>query len=159
MIDKKMMDDFNELMYMIGKKDVSQKDKKMFEIGRNDVIIFRAIEQIGNGNPIKMNAISQHFSISPSAVSQYMKRFEKDGYIERILLEEDRRSVYVKITQKAKDISDKMYQKSNDHITRLVDILGEEDAKTLLRIMKKTPLYKGVIDKEEKKNVTIKKIF
>lgn len=146
---KELIDEFGELIYMIGRKDVLIKDKKKMELSKNDVIIIRSIQKLGNGKPIKMNAISHHFSISASAVSQYMKRFEQNGYIERILLDDDRRSVYVKLTAKAEAISEKMYEKSSYHITQLIEMIGEEDAKTLLRILKKTPLYKGDFDEVE----------
>ena len=48
-----------------------------------------------------MNQIKDHFHVSPAAVSQGIRSFEQQGWVERVILESDRRSVYIRIQKKA----------------------------------------------------------
>ncbi len=136
-----IVDEYGELLYHFGKADLLRKSKKPFNLSKNDVIVLRSIHVLGNGQPIKMNQIANHFNISPSAVSQFMRKFEKHDYIQRIVQENDRRSVYIKLTDLGEKETQRAFTHINKKLIRFIEEIGEEDAKTLLRILKKSPLY------------------
>lgn len=104
-------------------------------IGGRDLMMLDAIVQ--NGNQMKMSEISSYFHITPAAVSQMIRSFEKKNWVERILLENDRRSVYIKVSEQGA----KMIEQNEKHVTEklveFIEMLGEDDAQALIRIMEK----------------------
>ncbi len=81
--------------------------------------------------------LSQYFHINTSRVAAILNGLCKKGYARRIRNCNDKRKIQVFITDKGKEYA--MIQKKDvlEHIHKLVDLLGENDAREHLRIMKK----------------------
>lgn len=92
--------------------------------------------------PVKMNEIADFFHVTAAAVSQQMKEYEKKGWIERYTLENDRRSVYLKVSEKAETKLKACENEMNQNVIQFLEYLGEEDCDALLRILEKVRLYK-----------------
>ena len=96
---------------------------------------------IQNGNMVKMSEISSYFHITPAAVSQMIRSFEKKGWVERVILDNDRRSVYIKVS----DAGSRMIEQNEKHVTEklveFIEMLGEEDAEALIRILEKARIH------------------
>ncbi len=83
---------------------------------------------------VKVSLLSMRSNVSKPAVSQMLKSLEKKQLIERITCEQDRRVVYVRLT----DCGHQMIQDSQQFFCRflgtVIEQLGEEDTQTLIRL-------------------------
>lgn len=90
---------------------------------------------------IKMSEISTYFHITPAAVSQMIKEYERKGWVERTVLSQDRRSVYLKVTDEGLKM---LKQNEEEAMKDLIDFLafiGEEDSDALIRILEKAASF------------------
>ena len=108
-----------------------QEKKTPHPVAAREIMILDAIEQ----------NISTHFNITPAAVSQVMKHLEKKEWIERVIFEDDRRSVYIRISEKGKEALEENEQHMIQNLLGFIEWIGEEDAQALIRIMEKAAVY------------------
>ena len=74
-------------------RSAGMQQKEVFMTHR-DVLMLDAILKLHpKEGMVRMNELSHYFGITPAAVSQMIKNYEKKGWIERVHLEHDRRSV------------------------------------------------------------------
>lgn len=140
---KKLAIELREMMYFFGKNQVL-KPKHISCIKHHDMMFLTAIarmEETQNGL-VKMNDISTFFKISPPATSQTIRKFETLGYVERVQLENDRRSVYIRLTDKVKQEMQNAQEELNENLVKLITFIGEDDAKELIRIMRKASSFR-----------------
>ena len=104
-------------------------------MGGRDLMMLDAILQ--NGNMVKMSEISTYFHITPAAVSQMIRSFEKKNWVERVVLENDRRSVYIKVSDEGRNMIEQNEKHVTEKLVEFIEMLGEEDANALIRIMEK----------------------
>lgn len=118
---------------------LGEKDKEM---SHRDFMVLDAILKL---NPIdryvKMSELSAHFQVTPAAISQTVNTLEKKGWVERIHLEHDRRSVYVKVKEEAIQHMRKKGDLMKKNLASFITMLGEDDAQALIRILEKAILY------------------
>lgn len=117
------------------KREKQQEDT----MAQKDIMFLQWL--LSQDNQIKMNCIADFFHITPAAVSQQIREYEKKGWIERIVLEHDRRSVYVKVSDKAVKQLQECEERMNQKLIRFLEYLGEEDCDALLRILDKVKKY------------------
>lgn len=89
--------------------------------------------------------MSLYFRITPAAVSQMVKEYERKGWVERVVLEHDRRSVYLKVSEEAKALLKQNEEMAMKGIIDFIHYLGEEDSDALLRILEKAKDYGPLI--------------
>ncbi len=116
--------------------DAHCKALKKNKIRHKDMTILDAILRMGNH--VKMNDISAFFQISPAAVSQVMKHLEEKEWIQRITEEQDKRSVYICVTEQGRKVLVDQQKKMKEKLVRFIDMLGEEDAQAFVRILEKS---------------------
>ena len=104
-------------------------------IKNRDLMILDSIVQ--GGNLMKMSDISAYFNVTPAAVSQMMRSLEKNNWIERVILENDRRSVYIKASKLGMEVIEKNEQHVTEKLVEFIEILGEDDSQALIRILEK----------------------
>ena len=88
-----------------------------------------------------MSDVSHIFHITPAAVTQMVREYERKGWIERVVLASDRRSVYLQLTDQASKL---LKQNEAELLAGIVDFihyLGDEDSDALLRILDKAKAY------------------
>lgn len=136
------------LFYVLRKENLWKSDED-HNMGHRDIMILYAIMKINDGDLVKMSDVSTHFHITPAAVSQVIKKFEKKKWIERVLLDNDRRSVYIKVSDDAKDRMHHCETNMKEKLLKFIDSLGEEDTKALIRILEKSILFSKEYKEEE----------
>lgn len=139
MCEENRVHKLRRLMYRF--KNVRRPEKGKDHMRMHDMMMLVGIQKVGNGEAVKMSQLSSYFKITAPAVSQIMRKLEDQGYIERIIRDEDRRSVYVKVSEKAiKEI--KTIQAHMDKtLIDMIDYLGEEDTDELIRLLDKVLSY------------------
>ena len=121
---------FNHVMDLEAKAVITEEYR---DITNNDMHI---IEAIGVEEPRNMSEIARRLSITVSTLTTNMNGLEKKGYIVRTRSVEDKRVVYVKLTEKGKKA---FYHHRDFHrkmIRALVKDLNEEDMEVLYRCLK-----------------------
>lgn len=129
-----------EVIYHLG-KNRKQQSHGHHGIRVHDVMLLNGIRAVGNDQPVMMSKVAQHFNISAPAMSQLSRRLEKLGYIERVVGEDDRRNVYICLSEKAKQEIRDAQQKMDETLSGVIAAIGTEDSDELIRILDKVRIY------------------
>jgi len=86
---------------------------------------------------VTISTLSDLSEISKSAVSQMINALEDKGYVERITTKNDRRLVYVRLTEGGQQCLAKQLQSFLDGMNQIFAKMREEDTEDLLRLLKK----------------------
>ena len=116
---------FNHVMDMEGKAVITSQ---FSDITNNDMHI---IEAIGIAEPRNMSVIAHKLSVTVGTLTTNMNGLEKKGYIRRERSQEDKRVVYVLLTEKGKKA---FYHHRDFHkkmIKAIVKDLSEEEMEIL----------------------------
>ena len=97
--------------------------------------------EMGAAEGVKVTDLSQRLNITPAAVTHMLNSLEEEGYIERLRDFKDRRVVMVRPSAKGIEILEKGKKEFLERFSGLVEYLGEEDAKELIRLLNKTSRY------------------
>lgn len=82
--------------------------------------------------------ISESLHISRARTANILRTLRKKGFIEMEIAEEDRRKMYVSLTQKGFAYLDKKFLFLKHYFDLYVEVLGEQDILELTRLLKKT---------------------
>ena len=91
----------------------------------------------GRKEGITLGELIKETDMSMSAASKKITILEKKGLIERHTSETDRRNVYIRLTEKGKEISDKERALKNQWIEEVIGRMGIDDTKQMLDLMNK----------------------
>lgn len=135
----------SHLFYIMRKKQLSSHECQNQQLFRmRDMITLSAIldeSEKSETGMIKMSDVSHIFHITPAAVSQMVREYERKGWLERVVLENDRRSVYLRFTPQALALLKQNEAKLLAEIVKFIHYLGDEDSDALLRILDKAKAY------------------
>lgn len=84
---------------------------------------------------MKISDLSEKLGLSNSTVSGIIDRLEVQGLVERIRSKEDRRVVYIKVTEKCKQDSQERFEVINKLIEEMMDKATPEELDTILEGM------------------------
>ena len=107
-----------------------------------DMLILHEISTMNKEGLIKMNQIRDNFKVSPAAVSQGIRSYEEKGWVERVILESDRRSVYIRVTDKGHQLMKEKEEEFTEMMMNYFSFLGEQDSAALIRILERTVEYR-----------------
>lgn len=100
----------------------------------SEIMIFHMISmeecESGQGR-IQLSEISRKLCISRPAVTQCVDRLEKKDMLERCSDPNDRRAVFVKLTDKGKEYFENIKNNAINFINRVIENMGEENARQL----------------------------
>jgi len=84
---------------------------------------------------VRVSDIASSIGITVPAITQIITVLEKDGYIRRAMDPEDRRAVRVILTPAGDAMLEPAIRALNEIIISLIDYLGEDESKTLLKLL------------------------
>lgn len=125
---------------------VRNSRKPISKVRPRDLVVLHYIHCSNSQGMITMSQLANFIHVTPAAVSQIVSGYEKHGWVERVRSLEDRRTVYVKVTDAVHDC---MQEKWNQHQAEILDFLeeiGPDDCENLERILKK--IIKHIEEKE-----------
>ncbi|MGW2566074.1 MarR family winged helix-turn-helix transcriptional regulator [Streptomyces sp. NPDC001537] len=85
-----------------------------------EVLDLLASEAPGDGDQCRVQNLAGRVHLSQSALSRLIARLEKDGLVERSVCTEDRRGVYVALTDKGRDLHTEVLPLQREVLTRLL---------------------------------------
>jgi len=95
-------------------------------------------------NALAVTDISNLLQITPAGVTHLLNPLEEQGYIERLADAKDRRIVRIGLTRRGTEAAKTLVAEAQRQLVGLVDHLGEEDSRDLIRLMSKTIEYFAV---------------
>src|SRR5258705_11955132 len=87
---------------------------------------------------LTVTEISNLLQVTPAGVTHLINPLEEAGYIERLPDPHDRRIVRIGLTDKGTQTAETLISEVQENLIGLVNHLGEEDSKTLIRLMSKS---------------------
>lgn len=103
---------------------------------------------LAHHDKMKVSDLSEKLGLSNSTVSGILDRLENQGLVERMRSKEDRRVVYVNVTDKSR----KLFQQHFEEINRLVEqMMDEATAEELDTILNGMSTLERVIDRQRNK--------
>ena len=97
---------------------------------------------LGGGNiTITPSELSDQLKITPAGVTHLINPLEETGYIERLQDPNDRRVVFIRLTEEGKQLAELLIAQAHERLAGLVDYLGDEDSRALIRVMSSTIEY------------------
>lgn len=88
-------------------------------------------------NDVSAGLLGNHLNVTSARIASILKSLEKKQYIIRQRCEDDKRKIKVSITDAGSEIVSNIAQELKKQITYVVNVIGEEDALTYLRITKR----------------------
>ena len=88
-----------------------------------------------------MSQIKDHFHVVLLRYPRESAPLNNKGWVERVILDSDRRSVYIRITEKGRALMQQKEQEFCDQLTAYFRYLGEDDSLALIRILERTIGY------------------
>lgn len=119
------------------------------DITNNDMHV---IEAIGMGTPKNMSSIAKELSVTVGTLTIAMNSLVKKGYVKRERGEEDRRVVYISLSDKGKKAFIHHARFHKEMITSIMDEFDDDEKKILLRGLTKLDNWFRDKEEENKKN-------
>ena len=124
-------------MFM-GFKKVSGRFRIDFKLSPTELGLIAAISSNSlnctDDSEITISDIKGKLDVSMPAISQTLSSLEKKELIRREVAQQDRRKVTVLLTPLGEDVLNKVKNHANDMVDEIINHLGEEDTKELIRI-------------------------
>lgn len=129
---------FNEIWRLEEKAIITDN---FADISNNDMHI---IEAIGDVKVRNMSNIAKRLNITVGSLTTAMNSLVKKGYVDRIRSEEDRRVVYIELTEKGGLAYDHHAEFHRKMTSSVIDNLGEDELKVLVHtLMLLTDFFHG----------------
>ncbi|MEW6185844.1 MAG: MarR family transcriptional regulator [Thermodesulfobacteriota bacterium] len=98
---------------------------------------FAVIECLGHLGPMIMGDLCKKMLVSGGNMTVVVDNLVKDGLVERVPSEEDRRAILVRFTPKGKKVFDDSFMRHADYLTQIAEVLNEKEQEDLGRLLKK----------------------
>lgn len=109
----------------------------------HELLVVLRFNTTGEKTMLSASEITNLLHISSSGGTHLFNPLEKAGYITRMQDPSDRRIALIGLTEKGIEITNALLSEIHEQFSRLVDYLGEEDSKTLIRLITKVFDYFG----------------
>jgi MarR family 2-MHQ and catechol resistance regulon transcriptional repressor len=111
------------------KKDISDHGMRTSD--------FTVLEALYHKGRQTIREISEAVLINTGSITYVIDKLEKKGYIERSYCREDRRVVYIQITDNGKSLMDKIFPKHQQMIEELFEDITDEEKEVVIDVLKR----------------------
>ncbi|GLO64776.1 MarR family transcriptional regulator [Oceanobacillus kimchii] len=115
-------------------EEITKKDIKKHGMRTSDFTILEALYHKGKQT---IREISEAVLINTGSITYVIDKLENNGLLTRSSNPDDRRAVYIEITDKGKEIMDDIFPKHQRVIEELFDGISEEEKQTVIDVLKK----------------------
>lgn len=146
-----------ELLNSIAKiKKIAYKGKKSQDFNTGMIMTIKTImyncQQNSNDENyygMKTSDLTKILCITKPATSKMLNTLEENGYIKRCSNKNDRRVVYVRVTDEGEKYLEEEIKKFNNFTCKVIEKIGEEDTDNLIRLFGKLSDVIEEIDSEK----------
>ena len=113
------------------------------ELARSEyeLLVVLAMKTAEGSHALTATEISNLLQITPAGVTHLINPLEEAGFIQRLKDSNDRRVVQIGLTKKGAEVGETLLANVHEDLIGLVNYLGEEDSRTLFRLMTKAIEY------------------
>lgn len=90
-----------------------------------------------HGENVKISDISDTLKLPRPGVTRTVKEMESKGYLSKYVSDEDGRIVYIKITEKGEELSDKYDKNYYNRLSKYLDNISDEEADCMIETINK----------------------
>ncbi|ANK61935.1 MULTISPECIES: MarR family winged helix-turn-helix transcriptional regulator [Loigolactobacillus] len=112
--------------------DLVSEPTKRYHLSFEQFLIMRDID---NGQQMGMSEIAAKRGVTRAAISRQIRVMLEQNYIVQERDINDRRRLYLLLTTKGQEVTERINQAIHKRFYAWVDLLGEDEANDLLRIM------------------------
>lgn len=98
---------------------------------------FYIMNTLSKGDKHTVGELAEQMFVNPSAITNMMDRLIKTNYIERYRYENDRRVVYIKLTEEGRQIVTDMKKKRKVFFQTYLSVLSQQEIDELISISEK----------------------
>ena len=138
-----MNDRFLKLIIEMGKFAAQQKQdgKLLPKLNQSESGVFFAILQITSEKPgadlFSLGELNSYLDYTRPNLSQTINKLEDKNYVERVILKDDRRMTYIRLTPDGKNMLRENYDAILNRMNIIKGILGEEDTERFIELAMK----------------------
>ena len=92
---------------------------------------------IGSNKNCNMRNISDFLNVIPSTATRKIDKLVRLGLVKRVLHEEDRRNVFLILTDEGKEISDEFFNMKSINVQKILNLLTKEEKIIYLSVLEK----------------------
>lgn len=118
-------------------QSVHQKEYVTIKKGGLTVSQFAVLEFLYHKGDHKICDIIDKILATSGNITVVIKNLERDGLVKKINDPEDKRSVFISITEKGKNIIESIFPDHIENINNIFSVLSEEEKNMLIQIGKK----------------------
>lgn len=128
-----LLDEFSNLKrtnfsYMFTKDDLSHNERMVLFI----------IHNLNKDDKISLSIIRDKMKLAPSTVTPIISSLEKRGFIERRIDENDRRNIYICLSNIGRRFTEKVDNELKNMLYEYIKYMGKNDTNEIIRLIKKT---------------------
>lgn len=114
----------------------SARHEMMQKMSRGECFMLGHLQK--NGGSVMAGELAKCTGVSTARITAMLKEAEKKGFIQRRMVEGDRRKTMVVLTDEGHKRIHSFYEETMKHMAQYLEALGPEDTEHLLRIMRKS---------------------
>lgn len=122
--------------------DLVKKDISDHGMRTSDFTVLEALYHKGRQT---IREISEAVLINTGSITYVIDKLEKKGYIERSYCKEDRRVVYIQITDNGKELMDQIFPKHQRMIEKVFEEVTDEEKEIVIDVLKRVGKKKNTI--------------
>lgn len=92
-------------------------------------------------NKILLSVLRDRIRLAPSTITPLIASLEKDGLIERVIVKEDRRNIYLKLSKKGINFTNEAHTSLYNNVSEYIEYMGENDTEEFIRLLLKTKKF------------------
>lgn len=120
------------------KKIKFQKISVCGELTHNEKMILFILSDISKDKIVPLSALRERMKLAPSTITPIITLLEEKGLIQRNIDKNDRRNIFLKISPKGENFTNKVQIEIKDTMSKYIEYIGENDTKQLIRLISKT---------------------
>ena len=127
--------DLFQLMKQFPRPKLKQSSIDGLTRSEYELLVMLVMNHDKDKTALSVTELSNLLQITPAGVTHLINPLEETGYIERQQDPNDRRIVLIGLTDKGTQVAEALISEVQENLIGLVNHLGEEDSKTLIRLM------------------------
>jgi DNA-binding MarR family transcriptional regulator len=136
--------DLFQLMKQFPRPKLKQSSCDELTRSEYELLVMLVMKITEDNKALTVTEISNLLQITPAGVTHLLNPLEEAGFIERMNDPNDRRVVLIGLTEKGTEIAEGLVGEVQEKLIGLVNYLGEEDSKKLIRLMSQAIEYFAV---------------
>lgn len=108
------------------------------DLSTNERMVLFIIHNLSKDDKISLTTIRNKMRLAPSTITPIIASLEKRGLIERKVYEQDRRNIYIYLSEQGKKFTKKVDEELKGILLEYINYMGESNIQEIVRLIKKT---------------------